>query len=242
MERAANTDRTARPGGGGIGPRRGTSFHDRQQLSERVAAYVREGIMIGQFKAGDFVRTEHLAAELGVSQTPVREAMMILHSEGSLRWAPRRGYRVVPMTRQDVHDLFEVQAFMAGELAPPAPTQLDEPDIDRLDAIQAELVRAATAGDSELVDQLNHEIHRSINKASASFRMAALLNQTVGYVPLRFFNRITGWAAASAHDHTAILAALRERDADGARAAMAEHIRHVGSLLAEHLQAQGALA
>jgi DNA-binding GntR family transcriptional regulator len=61
-----------------------------------------------------------------VSQTPVREAMMIHRSEGSLRWAPRRGYRVVPLTRQDVHDLFEVQAFIAGELATRAITQLDK--------------------------------------------------------------------------------------------------------------------
>lgn len=230
---------TTAPGTPGTGRR--AAFGAKQQLSERVAAYVREGIMVGQFQAGDFVRTEHLAAELGVSQTPVREAMMILQSEGSVRWEPRRGYRVAPITRQDVSDLFQVQAFIAGELAARAAELLDDDALTRLEALQEKLVEAEHAQDSDLVDRLNHEFHRTINKVSASYRMAALLNLTVGYVPLRFFSRIEGWAAASAHDHTPVLAALRERDPDGARTAMTEHIRHVGELLVDHLRRQGTL-
>ncbi|OHV60776.1 GntR family transcriptional regulator [Pseudofrankia sp. BMG5.36] len=210
-------------------------------MSERVAAYVREGIMIGQFPAGDFVRTEHLAAELGVSQTPVREAMMVLHSEGSVRWEPRRGYRVVPMTEQDVRDLFQLQAYIAGELAARAAGLLDDATLARLGAIQEQLARAERARNDDLVDRLNHEIHRTINKASNSFRMASLLNVTVGYVPLRFFGEIEGWSAASANDHSAIFAALREKDPDRARSAMNDHIRHVGELLVEHLRVHGVL-
>lgn len=197
--------------------------------------------MIGQFQAGDFVRTEHLAAELGVSQTPVREGLMILHSEGSVRWEPRRGYRVVPLTSRDVHDLFEVQAHIAGELAARGAEQLSESELDRLGGIQEQLAAVERAGDTDLVDRLNHEIHRSINKASGSFRMASLLNLTVRYVPLRFFGKIEGWAAASAHDHSAIFEALRARDAEAARTAMTGHIKHIGDLLVAHLASRGIL-
>ncbi|MFF5989341.1 GntR family transcriptional regulator [Prauserella flavalba] len=231
-----------RPATAGATPARRASFGGKQQLSERVAAYVREGIMVGQFPAGEFVRTEHLAEELGVSQTPVREGLMILHSEGSVRWEPRRGYRVVPITGRDVRDLFDVQAYIAGELAGRAATRLDEAELDRLDEIQSRLAEAERAGDTELVDSLNHEIHRTINKVSGSLRMASLLNLTVSYVPLRFFGKIEGWASASAHDHSAVFAALRARDADAARAAMAEHIRHIGELLVDHLARQGILS
>lgn len=227
------------PGGVLSARRRGV---DKQQLSEHVAAYVREGIMAGQFPAGEFIRTEHLAAELGVSQTPVREALMILRSEGSVRWQPRRGYRVVALSARDVRDLFDVQAYIAGELAARAATRLGDDELDHLATLQHRIVEAERAGDAQLVDGLNHEFHRTINKASESSRMASLLNLTVSYVPLRFFGRIEGWPAASAHDHMAVLAALRSRDAAAARAAMSEHIHHVGELLVEHLATQGILS
>lgn len=198
--------------------------------------------MVGEFPAGEFVRTEHLAAQLGVSQTPVREALMILHSEGSVRWEPRRGYRVVALTGRDVRDLFHVQAYIAGELAARAAEHFDDAEIARLDAVQDELVAAERAGDTDAVDRLNHEIHRTVNKASQSVRMASLLNVTVNYVPLRFFGTIEGWPSASVHDHSAILAAFRERDREAARTAMAEHIEHIGELLVTHLAKHDILA
>ncbi|MET0456562.1 MAG: GntR family transcriptional regulator, partial [Mycobacterium sp.] len=189
-----------------------TLFGGGQQLSEKVAAYVREGIMVGQFRAGEYVRTEHLATELGVSPTPVREGLMILHSEGTIRWVPRKGYRVVPITASDVADIFKVQAFIAGELAARAAVELTDESRGAIERWQEQLESADTAGKADEVDRLNFEIHRTINKASKSLRMGSLLNLTVNFVPLRFFGSIPGWSAASVHDHTDILDALRDRD------------------------------
>lgn len=214
----------------------------RHQLSEMVAAHVREAIMIGELRAPGYIRTEHLAAELGISATPVREALMILHSEGAVRWEPRRGFRVLPITERDVTDLFDVQAYIAGELAARAATALDDAEIGRLQKIQARLEAAARDRDAERVDRLNHEVHRTINRSSGSSRMTSLLALTVHYVPLGFFGTIEGWAEASAHDHSAVFAALRARDADAARTAMAEHIRHIGRLLIAHLKARDVLS
>ncbi|GAA3934738.1 GntR family transcriptional regulator [Actinomadura viridis] len=228
---------SSRPPGAGGRP----ALDDKHQLSEKVAAYVREAIMIGRLRAPDYVRTERLAAELGISATPVREALMILHSEGAVRWEPRRGFRVLPLTARDVDDLFRVQAYIAGELAARAAVALDEAEIERLGRVQRELEDAARAGDAERVDRLNHEIHRTVNKSSGSSRMTTLLNLTVHYVPLRFFGTIEGWAEASAHDHSAVFDALRARDPDAARAAMAGHIRHIGRLLVRHLEARNVL-
>jgi DNA-binding GntR family transcriptional regulator len=221
------------PGWTGDGAGFGVS---QQQLSHRVATYVREGIMVGQFPAGEFLRTESLAADLKVSATPVREALMILQSEGSVRWEPRRGFRVVSVSDSDVRDLFLVQAFMAGELAARAARELDAQAVGALRDLQARLAEAADRGDAAAVDRANHEIHRRINKASASHRLTALLNQTVQYVPLRFYGAIDGWSQASAHDHSAIFDALAARAPDAARKAMSAHIEHVGDLLIAHLQ------
>ena len=207
-----------------------------QQLSHRVATYVREGIMVGQFPAGKFLRTENLAAELKVSATPVREALMILQSEGSVRWEPRRGFRVVSVSDRDVHDLFGVQAFIAGELAARAATELAAAAVADLRELQLKLAAAAEAGDLAAVDRANHEIHRRINKASGSSRLAALLNQTVQYVPLHFFGAIAGWSQASSREHAPIFDALAVGDAQQARKAMGSHVTHIGELVEAHLR------
>jgi DNA-binding GntR family transcriptional regulator len=217
------------------------SSFDGRQLSERVAGHVREAIMVGELRASAYVRVEHLAARLGVSATPVREALMILQSEGTLRWEPRRGFRVVPLTRGDVEDVFAVQAHLAGELAARAATVLPAGEIARLRAVQRDLEDAARAGDAARVDALNHEIHRTINKAPGAHRLASMLAGTVHYVPLGHFGRVEGWADASAHDHEAVFTALDAGHPEAARRAMSEHIEHVGRLLLEHLVDNGVL-
>ncbi|PNH78163.1 GntR family transcriptional regulator [Arthrobacter sp. AFG20] len=214
-------------------------FGNKKQLSEDVAAHLRESIMAGELRATSFIRTEHLAAELGVSATPVREALMALQSEGTIRWEPRRGFRVLPLSRQDVEDLFAVQAYIAGELAARAATLMDASDVDRLRTLQKELEEAARAGDAETVDAVNHEIHRSINRTSKAQRLTSLLGIAVNYVPRNYYGKIEGWAEASSHDHDPIFHALESGDSEAARTAMAEHIRHIGVLLVDHLENKG---
>ncbi|HEY1970591.1 MAG TPA: GntR family transcriptional regulator [Pseudonocardia sp.] len=212
-----------------------------RQLSERVANYLREAIMVGELPAGRYVRTEHLAARLGVSATPVREALMILQSEGAVRWEPRRGFRVVPLSRRDVLDLFGLQAYVAGELAARAALAMTEAQVAELQATQVLLRAFAADGDLERVGQLNHQIHRSINRAGASPRLAAMLNLFVHYVPRTYYAEVDGWTTATTEDHEAVLAALHAGDAAAARTAMRAHIEHIGRLLADHLARTGTL-
>jgi DNA-binding GntR family transcriptional regulator len=213
-----------------------------RQLSERVANYLREAIMVGELPAGHYVRTEHLATRLGVSATPVREALMILQSEGAVRWEPRRGFRVVPLSRRDVLDLFGLQAYVAGELAARAARAMSPAQVAELREAQASLRASAAGGDLERVGRLNHQIHRSINRAAGSPRLAAMLNLFVHYVPRTYYAEVDGWTAATTDDHDAVLAALRAGDAAAARTAMRTHIEHIGRLLADHLARAGTLA
>ena len=210
-----------------------------QQLSEKVAAHLRDEVMSGRLRDGDFIRPERVASDFGVSPTPVREALMALASEGTVTWQPRRGFRVARMTRDDVIDLFDVQAYIAGELAARAVGILTAVDVDGLRALQVQLESAAVQQTVDEVHRLNHEIHRAINRSAGPSRLTALLGQLVGFVPLRYFAEVEGWSEASAHDHEAIFDALQDGDAEAARRAMAEHIRHVGDLLADHLSQRG---
>jgi DNA-binding GntR family transcriptional regulator len=213
-----------------------------RQLSARVASYLREAIMAGELRALEYIRTEHLATQLGVSATPVREALMVLQSEGVVRWEPRRGFRVLPLRRQDVLDLFALQAHVAGELAARAATELTANEIQTLGDTQDALCAAADRDDLATVGQLNHDLHRTINRAAASDRLASTLNMLTHHVPRSYYARISGWPDATVSDHDEILAALRGRDPESARAAMNRHITHIGELLVDHLGRSGALA
>lgn len=211
----------------------------RRQLSDEVAAHVRELIMSGQVRHGEFLRLERIADDLGVSVTPVREALLSLRGEGFVTLEPRRGFMPAPLTRQDVRDLFEAQAYFAGELAARAAEKITEEELASLARTQEVLERASEAGDAEAIENANHRFHRTINLCADSPKTAWLLRLVVRYAPRRFYSTIEGWTRASVDDHHLVLAALRAGDAGAARQAMRAHIRHAGTLLVVHLEAQG---
>jgi DNA-binding GntR family transcriptional regulator len=206
----------------------------RLQLNDEAAAYVRELIMTGQLRPGDFVRLDEVARDLAVSTTPVREGMLVLRGEGFLRLEPRRGFVVAPLSTKDVRDIFTGQATLAGELAARAATLMTDAEHRSLAELQEALEGAAGAGEIGRLEALNHAFHRLINRAADAPKVAWLLSVGARYVPRRFYATITGWPDASARDHAAIIAALAARDAEAARDSMANHVRHAGELLAQY--------
>jgi DNA-binding GntR family transcriptional regulator len=207
---------------------------ERPQLSDEVANHVRELIMSGQLRPGEFIRSERLAEELDLSATPVREGLLALRGEGFVLLKPRRGFLVAPLSGSDIRDLFTAQALLAGELVARAADRLTDQELDELRHIDDALNRAARSGDADEVERLNHAFHRVLNLAADAPKLAWMLSVSVRFAPHRFFATIPGWANASADDHASILAALRARNGEAARAAMRSHIGNAGRLLAQH--------
>ena len=212
-----------------------------QRLSPRVVKKVRELIMSGTMPGHSRLRTEHLAEELGVSATPVREALMALAGEGMVSFEPGRGFRVVPMSRQDVLDLYDMQAYLSGELAARAALNLTEDDHERLDEIQEKLVAAVEAGDSAGVEESDFAVHQLINRAAASPKLVWMLSLTLRYVPFSMYGHIKGWELAARDDHALIFRSLRNRSGQAAAEAMRAHIRNAGVIIADHLSEQGVI-
>ncbi|MEV6609670.1 GntR family transcriptional regulator [Kutzneria sp. NPDC051319] len=208
----------------------------RPQLSDEVAAHLREAIMSGTLRPGQFVRLDAVAADLGVSVTPVREALLALRGEDMVELEPRRGFVVSPLSRQDVKDMFDLQADLAARLVGRAATLIGDQQLDHVQQIADELARAE--GHHEL-STLEYEFHRLVNKAAASRKLARFLDMASRYTPARVYTGDPEWRVRVVADHAAIVAALRARDANAAREAVFRHVKDGEWRLLRHLDAVG---
>jgi DNA-binding GntR family transcriptional regulator len=211
----------------------------RQQLPEEVAGYVRELIITGAVRPGEFLRMERIAEAVGVSNTPVREGLLILRSEGLVELVPRRGFVVSPFSPQDVRDLFWAQAQLASELAARAAKKITPERLAELEVILARYESAVAEDDPERIGELGHLFHRQINLAADSHRLALLLSSFVRQLPNRFYAAIETQASMGGDDHQRLMAALRRSDARAARSLMARHILARGDYLLEILHERG---
>ena len=214
-------------------------FAARPQLSEDVARFVRRRIFDGTYAAGEYVRLDQLAAELGISVTPVREALFELRAEGLLEQQPRRGFVVLPVTGRDLADVSDLQAHVGGELAARAAANITADQLRDLTTIQDQLEDAYSRDDGERAVRLNHEFHRAINIAADSPKLAQLMSQITRYAPESVFPTIAGWPDKSNTHHRRLLAALKQRDENLARTAMSEHLAAGAPPLIEHLSRLG---
>src|SRR5882757_415324 len=105
----------------------------REQLSDEVAARLRADIMTGTLRPGTFIRLDETAAALGVSITPVREALRTLRGEGMVQLEPHRGHVVSSLTRGDIEDIFWLQAAIASQLARSTAERITDDEVDELE-------------------------------------------------------------------------------------------------------------
>jgi DNA-binding GntR family transcriptional regulator len=184
----------------------------RAQLSDEVAGHLRTAIMSGTLRAGTFIRLDETAAELGVSITPVREALLKLRGEGMVQLEPHRGHVVLPLTRQDIEDIFWLQATIARELAVSATQGITEREIVELERINALLAAAVGTGDAEAIASLEFSFHRVFNQASGRIKLAWFLLNAARYMPAQLYAADPQWGEAAVDNHHRLIAALRRRD------------------------------
>jgi DNA-binding GntR family transcriptional regulator len=209
-----------------------------QQLSGSVASHLREQIISGKLKPGDFLRIDAIASELGVSTTPVREGLLLLQSESFVRLLPRRGFVVNSFSKDDLRDIFWAQAVVGAELAARAAVRMSQEDIGKLQQLVTEHRKAFDAGDERNID-LGYQFHRFVNLAAGSSRLALLMGSLSKQLPNRFYASIEGQVADTLQYHPIILDAMRMKNADAVRSLMHRHIMHGADHLIESLERAG---
>jgi DNA-binding GntR family transcriptional regulator len=211
----------------------------KQQLSESVASHLREQIISGKLKKGEFLRIDAIAKDLGVSTTPVREGLLLLQSESFVRLMPRRGFVVNSFSRGDLVDLFWAQATVGAELAARAAKKMGKADFAKLQELHAAHERAVVSGDTDVAARTGHQFHRTINLAAESPRLALLLGGLTKQLPNRFYASIEGQLQGAVEYHPIIMNAIRMKDAEAVRSLMYRHIISGAEHLIEMLERHG---
>ncbi|WP_244111994.1 GntR family transcriptional regulator [Burkholderia diffusa] len=212
---------------------------EKLQLSESVASHLREQIISGHLRTGEFLRVDTIAKALGTSTTPVREGLLMLQNESFVRLIPRRGFVVNSFSKDDLRDMFWAQAVIGAELAARAAMKMSPEDIEKLETLEAEHRKAIAAGDQPRITRLGHQFHRAINLAAQSPRLALLLGSLAKQLPNRFYTGIEGQLEGAVEYHPIIINAIRVKDPDAVRSLMYRHIISGAEHLIAMLDHQG---
>lgn len=207
----------------------------RRNLAEDVAAHIRDAILAGRLKPDQRIDQDAIAEELGVSRLPVREALISLDQEGLIHTIPRKGSYVSRIDRADIADHYQIFGQVAGLAAARAVARLQPDDLARLVDLHD---RMSKADNLEEQQRLNHDFHRTINRAAGSQRMSSMLQLLSRSLPMPYSDFPVEWLDEANRQHRDILDAFTRRDTLAAQRAMEQHInasaRHAIEVL-EHL-------
>jgi DNA-binding GntR family transcriptional regulator len=197
--------------------------------SERAYGGIRSLIVNGQLAPGFHLREGELAEQLGVSRTPVREALRRLAAEGLVESRRNRGAVVGTLSGAALEEVAEARASLEGAAAHRAASRISPRDLDRLTRLDEQMWALAEAGDPDSLDslaQLNREFHDIVANAAASPSLTSLL-RSINYVPLvrRTFRHYARDALfRSMVSHRELLEALSTGNGPWAEAVMRAHI------------------
>lgn len=199
---------------------------ERKGLYQEVADRLRDMIQKGELQPGEWVDEVRLTASLGISRTPLREALKVLVAEGLLHMKPRQGCFVSELTTKDLEEIFPLMAMLEGRCAYEAATKVTESDLVRLEAMHVELRRFAQRGDVNQYYAANARIHIAIQDLAANSWLSDLitnLRQVLGLFRHRSLKH-PGRIDESYSEHAAIFEALKARDPVQAEAVTRTHL------------------
>jgi DNA-binding GntR family transcriptional regulator len=217
------------------------ALHDGAPLTRNASSaateLIRQAIIDGRLPPGRRLKEEELARELGISRTPVREALLMLNAEGLVDAAPNRGAVVRSHSAEDLDDLYQLRALLEGYSTRRAATRLSD---EAIEGLRESCVRfQRLLDDSSEMSELVHEnlvFHQTILEAADSPRLIAMVRQVIE-LPLVYRSYV--WYSPeqqriSAHYHRQITRALEMRDAERAELVMKEHVFEARDLLLSH--------
>jgi DNA-binding GntR family transcriptional regulator len=197
---------------------------DGRQSSDQVYEKVREAILDGELAPGTVMSQVALADELGISRTPLREALRMLQSEGLIDAEPNRRVRVAPLSATDLEDLCIIRVTLESEALLLSVPRMTPEDLAGLEGHMAEMAHYAAAEDYRRWVVPHRAFHRSLT-AAAGERLNQLLGQLFDhaerYRRLHIGHGPSAWATAG---HRDILDACKRGDKELGARLLASHL------------------
>ena len=210
-------------------------------LREVVFETIREAIISGDLKPGERLMEVQLAEELGVSRTPVREAIRKLELEGFLIMLPRKGAYVAEISLKDIIDVFEIRAALDSLAAGLAAERITDEELEDLERSLLSVVESADQNDLDGIVDTDTSFHDIIYKASRNERLIQIINnlreqiQRFRTTSLAFPGRMQ----IAVDEHRKIVEAISERNVSLAQSLAQEHIESAENIMLEALKNSG---
>jgi DNA-binding GntR family transcriptional regulator len=209
-----------------------------QTRTAYVVEVLRQRIVDGQIQAGQALRQIAIAADLGVSQIPVREALLQLASEGLVDFIPHKGAVALPLTAEEIRELSHLRSLLESDLLRTAIPNLTSACLEQATAVLAEFEALLDSGQEvsrwgELNSQF-HSIIYSAAKRPASMQLVENLQRKADrYIQLQLL--MTDWIPQAKNEHRELLALCRDREIEAAATLLDQHIQDAGEAIANLL-------
>ena len=198
-------------------------------LRDVVFNTLRQAILRGELKPGERLMEIHLANKLGVSRTPIREAIRKLELEGLVNIIPNKGAYVTGISDKDVHDIYMIRSMLEGLCVRWATEHITQEQLEELDEIILLSEYHMDKGHSDQLTELDGRFHQILYEASQSRILDHVLSDFHKYVQLarRTSVKTEERAIKSIGEHNEILNAIKAKDAEKAGNLATIHIMHV---------------
>ncbi len=195
-------------------------------LRDIVFDAIKEAILTGRLKPGERLMEVQLAEEMGVSRTPVREAIRKLELEGLVVMVPRKGAYVSGLTLKDAAEVFEIRSSLEGLAAALAAERITDDEIKTLDEILNDIAKAREEGDAETIVKKDMEFHQNLFKASRNKRLAQIIYNLKEQIDRFRIQSLSNPDRVKKllSEHKAILDAIKKGDAESAERLAKAHI------------------
>ena len=195
-------------------------------LYQEVAERLRQRIFAHELPPGTWVDEQALAADYGISRTPLREALKVLASEGLVTLKPRRGCYVTEISERDLDEIFTVMALLEGQCAADTARKASEADLIHLRSVHDELERAASSNDIDGFFEANQAFHQEVQHIADNRWLTQAITDLRKVIKLSRHHSLfsDGRLKQSLAEHRAILDALARRDVTRSEQLMREHI------------------
>jgi len=212
-------------------------------LKEELFDALHRQIIAGKYGPGDWLRQEEIAGQMGVSMTPVREALDLLVAAGLAERVPYRGVRVREMSIKDVADAYGLRLVLEAMIAREAAKNITPQQIAGLENMLEEMKKHESLNDMPLARQMSREFHLAIADASANDLLIKLYAVVANAFPdwllyealFRKPELLADSMTATQNEHVAIVNALKKRDAEKTAQKSIEHLMESGKWLEEYL-------